>query len=189
MKLRALAFCLVAAGCSSEGGPHALFDLEQPNEPLDAPTATRDFYAIPFPNDLRLAADGTVDLTSYPRTTGEIATYVDAMDHHLQGFGEKAGAFFRFDAPLDPASLPADYAASLAPGSTVFIVDITPASPTYDRRTPVKTRFTPLTYDFIGPNWIAAIPMPGGTWSRNQARPSRSSEETGSSSQHTSKVA
>jgi predicted esterase len=157
----AFAFAFVA-GCSAGGdGPHALFDLEQPNEPIDTPTLTRDFYAIPFPNDLRVAADGTVDLTSFPRSLGQVAGYIDAIDDGMRGFGENAGAFFRFDAPLDPASLPADYAASVAPGSSVFLVDITAASPTYDQRTPLKTRFTDFAYDFIGPNWIAAIPMPG----------------------------
>ncbi|MGZ3405354.1 MAG: hypothetical protein ACXVAN_02850, partial [Polyangia bacterium] len=133
----AIAFALALSagvGCSSGGGgPHALFDLEQPNDPIDTPTLTRDFYAIPFPNDLRVAADGTVDLTAFPRTVGQVAGYVDDIDAGMRGFGENAGAFFRFDAPLDPASLPVDYAASIAPGSTVFVVDITPASPTYDQ--------------------------------------------------------
>jgi predicted esterase len=153
---------LFALGCSSgKSGPHALFDLEQPNEALDVPTATRDFYALPFPNDLRVAADGTVDLTAYPRTVGQVAGYIDAIDGGQRGFGENAGAFFRFDAPVDPASLPADYAASTAPGASLFLVDITPSSPTYDQRTPVKSRFTAFAYDFIGPNWIAMIPMPG----------------------------
>ena len=158
----AIAFALFAAGCSAGGGgPHALFDLEQPNEPLDAPTATRDFYAIPFPNDLRMGADGTVDLTSYPRTVGYVKDYVDTIDDGMRGFSENGGVFFRFDAALDPASLPADYAASIAPGSSVFVVDITPGSPSYDQRTPVTTRFTALSYDFIGPNWIGALPDPG----------------------------
>jgi predicted esterase len=152
---------LLAGGCAASTGPHALFDLEQPDEPLDAPTLTRDFYAIPFPNDLRLGADGTVDLTSYPRTVGYVQNYVDAIDAGMRGFGENAGAFFRFDAALDPTSLPADYAASMMPGSSVFLVDITAASPTYDRHTPLATRFTDYAYDFIGPNWLAAIPFPG----------------------------
>ncbi len=151
---------LAFVGCSGGGGPHALFDLHQ-NQPIDVPSATRDFYALPFPNDVRMGADGTVDLTAYPRTVGQIAQYVDVIDADLRGFGENAGAFFRFDAPLDPASLPADYDASLAPAASVFLVDITPSSPTYDKRTPVKTRFTELAYDFIGPNWIGAIPFPG----------------------------
>jgi predicted esterase len=156
-----LGFALWGCSDGGGGGPHALFDLEQSNDPIDVPTATRDFYAIPFPNDLRMGADGTVDLTSYPRTIGKVAEYIDTIDADLRGFGENAGAFFRFDAALDPASLPADYAASLDPSSSVYLVDITPSSPTYDKRTPVKTRFTEFAYDFIGPNWIAALPFPG----------------------------
>jgi predicted esterase len=157
----AVGFALSAVGCGGSTGPHALFDLHQPNAPIDVPTATRDFYALPFPNDLRLAADGTLDLTAYPHSIGTVAEYIQAVDDNEHGFGENAGAFFRFDAPLDPASLPANYAASMAPAATAFLVDITPDSPTYDRRTPVLTRFTAFSYDFIGPNWVALIPYPG----------------------------
>ena len=158
----ALAAWLAWAGCGAGGdGPHALFDLAQLTRAVDAPTATNDFYRLPYPNDLRTGADGTVDLTTFPPQIGQLAEYVAAIDELERGYGQNAGMFFRFDAPLDPTSLPADYRASLSPGASAYLVDITPGSPTFDRRTPVRTRFTAINYDYIGPNWVALLPLPG----------------------------
>jgi predicted esterase len=136
------------AGC--DAGPQAIFDLH----------STGDFYDLPFPDDAHLAADGTLDLARYPRVGGLPDQYIAAAAHD-RGFGENEGIFFRFAGPLDPASLPADGAASLASSASAFVVDVTPGSPTYDRRTPVRARFVAEAYDFIGPNWLAVVPQPG----------------------------
>jgi predicted esterase len=152
----AIAFALVAFGCSSGGGgPHVLFDLHQPSTAVSAPTATDDFYALPFPNALRVRDDGTIDLSRYPQIGGQIGDYITAIDQSQARF-QNTAVFFRLDGPVDPATLPADAMAALADGATVFAVDLTT-----DQRLPVRTRFTAINYDFIGPNWIAVLPEPG----------------------------
>jgi predicted esterase len=151
----AAAFALVAAGCSAGGGTHVLFDLHQPTGALSTPTATDDFYALPFPNALRVRDDGTINLDRYPRIGGQIDDYIATIDRSPARF-QNAGIFFRLDGAIDEATLPADAAASLTDGASVFAVDLTT-----DTRTPVRTRYTALNYDFIGPNWIAALPEPG----------------------------
>ena len=152
----AIAFALVAFGCSSGGGgPHVLFELHEPSTPIATPTATDDFYALPFPNALRVRDDGTVNLDRYPRVGGQIDDYIATIDRSPARF-QNAGVFFRLDGPIDPATLPADAAASLGDGASVFAVDLTSGA-----RTPLRTRFTAENYDFIGPNWIAAVPEPG----------------------------
>jgi len=152
----AIAFALVAFGCSSGGGgPHVLFDLHQPTTAVNTPTATDDFYALPFPNALRVRDDGTVDLSRYPQIGGQIGDYVTAVDQSQARF-QNTGVFFRLDGPVDEATLPADAMASLAAGSTVLAVDLTTGD-----RLPLRTRFTAINYDFIGPNWIAALPESG----------------------------
>jgi hypothetical protein len=159
---RALAIAVAAlAGCSSGGGPTALHDLHQAAQPIATPTLTNDFYALPFPNDLRIKADGTVDLTLFPHMGGLLDQYLAAIGAQEHGFGLQVAMYFRFDAPIDPATLPADYAASLQPNASVFLVDVTPGSPTYDQRTPVQPRFTAIQYDFIGPNWLGVLPALG----------------------------
>ncbi len=145
------------AGCKDEGGVTVLHDLHQGVIP-GRPTATEDFYALPFPNDLRKRSDGTVDLSAYPRPDPLVAHYLTGIDGTLRDSGNNASVYFRLDGPIDPTSLPKDEAASIAPGATAFIVDVTPGSPTYGKRTPVRTKFQPKGFDFIGPNWVAVLP-------------------------------
>ncbi|HEX8950698.1 MAG TPA: hypothetical protein VF945_02580, partial [Polyangia bacterium] len=147
---------MVAFGCSSGGGgPHVLFDLHQPATAVLTPTATDDFYALPFPNALRVRADGTVDLARFPQIGGQLGDYVTAINASPARF-QNCGVFFRLDGPVDAATLPADAAGSLADGATVLAVDLTSG-----QRVPLRTRFTAINYDFIGPNWIAALPEQG----------------------------
>jgi hypothetical protein len=151
MRRALVALLLMIVGCG--GGPTALHDLHQ--------TSASDFYDLPFPSDAHLKADGTIDFTLYKRTTNIVDSYIDTISAVEHGFGLSAGMFFRFDAPLDPASLPQAAADSLLASSSVFLVDVTPGSPTYDKRLPVRARFTAGAYEFIGVNWLGVIPIPG----------------------------
>src|SRR5512138_2523881 len=87
--------CLAACGGSSSSTT-ALFAL--PGDPTD-------FYSLPFPNDLRREADGTIDLSAFPTNSLIADTYRAAADS-LDGFGLNQSVFARFDGELDPASLP-----------------------------------------------------------------------------------
>jgi predicted esterase len=145
---------LAWVGCSG-GTTHVLFDLHQPSTPVSVPNAIDDFYALPFPNALRVRADGTVDLTRYARVGGQIDEYIDTIDRSPARF-QNGGIFFRLDGALDPDTLPADAAASLRDDASLFAVDLDSG-----QRTPVRAHFTALNYDFIGPNWIAVLPLPG----------------------------
>ncbi|MDB4967232.1 MAG: hypothetical protein JWN44_2921 [Myxococcales bacterium] len=146
---------LALVGCSDGGGTHVLFDLHQPSTAITTPNAVDDFYALPFPNLLRVRADGTVDLTRYARVGGQIDDYIAAVDKSPARF-QNAGIFFRLDGPLDPDTLPANAAASLRDDASLFIVDLSTGA-----RSPATARFTALNYDFIGPNWVAVLPLPG----------------------------
>lgn len=150
----AMVAAAAAAGCGGRV-THVLFDLHQPSTPVSVPTATDDFYALPFPNALRVRSDGTIDLARYPRVGGQIDDYINTIDQSPARF-QNSGIFFRLDGPLDPSTLPADPAASVRPDSSLFVVDLATGM-----TTPVETRFTALNYDFIGPNWIAVLPLPG----------------------------
>src|SRR6266568_8954925 len=72
-----------------------------------------EFYALPFPNDLRLNrnrsgnADGTMDLADYPRPSDLIGRYIDIFAADTGGFGTNSAIYFRFSGPIDPATLPA----------------------------------------------------------------------------------
>jgi hypothetical protein len=152
---------LCSGGCSHPSGVTSLHDLHQPAMLAPTPTLESDFYALPFPNDVRISAAGTVDLSQYPRIGGIADQYLDIIGAELRGFGINAGVHFRFDGPIDPATLPADANLAMAPDATAFVVDVTAGSPTYGQRAPVTAHFSADRLQFIGPNWVALLPYPG----------------------------
>ena len=142
-------------------GATALHDLHLQPTPSTGPSATNDFYRLPFPNLLHMAADGTLDLASYPRQDDLITSYVDTFASGTHGAGTNSAIYFRFDAAIDETTLPADGHAALDLAATAFVVDITPGSPTYGQSAPVRSHFVATTYDFIGPFWMALLPVAG----------------------------
>src|SRR5262249_58521900 len=119
-----------------------------------------DFYALPFPNDMRRHPDGTLDLSLFPGNSPLVLTYRDVIAQELDGFGLNEAVYARFDGPLDPASLP-DPAASMMPGASVYLVNITTTSPEYLARTPIVASFRADARGTMGPNSLVARPYPG----------------------------
>ncbi|MBA3394925.1 MAG: hypothetical protein H0T89_19925 [Deltaproteobacteria bacterium] len=122
---------LAPAACSDPPPVTALFAL-----PGDT---AEDFYALPFPSDLRRDTDGTIDLSLFPTNSLIADSYRVAADL-LDGFALNPTVFARFDGPLDPASLP-DPAGSVDAKASVYLVDVDPDSPVRGERVPVLVRF------------------------------------------------
>ena len=152
------------AACSSgSSGPVGLFDLTVLNPlavPATASDTALDFYALPYPNDLRLDPDGTPALARYHRADALLGTYVDVIDANARGFGPTQAVYFRFDAPLLQDTLPVP-SATLLVGASVFLVDVTPGGAHRGEKLPVLAQFNPTHLDFIGDNWLAVRPVPG----------------------------
>lgn len=149
---------LLLLGCGAPADPlgaAALYDTSPERE---------DFFALPWPSDTRLLpgpgpeGDGRrrLDLAGFIDPGGILGQFraVIAADP-LDGFGTQSAIYFRFDAPLDPASLPAGAAASLDPRASVFLVD------TSGQRAPVRVRFTDRGNGYIGPHALSLLPEPG----------------------------
>lgn len=121
-----------------------------------------DFYALPFPNDLRRHnLDGTLDLSEFPTNSIIIGTVRDIAQRDLDGFGLNAAMFARFSGALDPASLPQTAAASLLPDASVYVVDVDPNSPTRGERWPVIVKFREDGTQTIKGNRLVVRPFPG----------------------------
>ncbi|MCS6800042.1 MAG: hypothetical protein NZ898_16250 [Myxococcota bacterium] len=145
------------------GPPRALFVL---------PRASADdtgFFDLPWPTDVRRTAAGTVDVRGFPNPTRNelLQRYIDAVGAELRGWGTQGAIYFRFEAPVDPASLPADARASLEPGASVQLVDVDPESPERGRRHPIvvsfraePTRFWPAHTLAVRP--VLGMPLRGG---------------------------
>ena len=139
------------------GPSRALFEL-----PRDGQPAPSGFYALPFPNDLRVDAQtGTIDLGDFPAANPLVDLYVGAIQSQVRGFSVTAAGHLRFDAPIDFASLPLLPDDSLQPEASVYLVNIDPASARYGERVPLRFRFEARKGEVIGPNWLSALPYPG----------------------------
>jgi len=163
MHKRTLLLALVVAACdasplfgSGGDGPPvtALFAV-----PRDG-RAAGDFYALPFPSDIRRTADGHPDLRGYPDIGPLLGLYVAAIGERLDGFGLNAAMHVRFSAEIDPASLPTPEG-SLEPAAAVYLVDVDAASPRRGQRVPIRLRFEPRAGRSIGADWLGALPYPG----------------------------
>lgn len=113
-------------------------------EPEVAGTAT-DFGDVPFPDDLYLGEDGIL-MGELPGESESVAQalYMSMRRglSELDGFGANSAIFFRVEGTLDPSSLPATPAASLAADASVFLIDIDAASPTAMQRVPVAVEYS-----------------------------------------------
>jgi dienelactone hydrolase len=112
------------------------------------PTAgAMDFGAIPFPDDLYRAEDGTIRIGELPGEAGSIAAaFFESLRTGLteiDGFGASSPVFFPVRGGVDPTSLPADPAASVRDDASVFLVDVDPASPDAMTRIPAEVHWSP----------------------------------------------
>jgi hypothetical protein len=122
-----------------------------------------DFFALPYPTDLRLKADGTIDLGGFPagRRPDVLRGYLEPIERGTRGFGTNGAAYFRFTRAIDPASLPPDVAASTRADASVFLVDIDPSSPRRGTRVPVKLRYYAQGTVYVPERALAVLPLTG----------------------------
>jgi len=146
-----------ADGGVASGPATALFELPRPGAP------TSEFYALPFPNDLRRKTDGTIDLgglAPYFAQNPLLTSYLQIFSTKTPGFGTNAAIFFRFSTEIDPSTLPSP-ADSIGFGASVYLVDIDPNSPHRGERVPLRFRFEKFAGTSIGADWLSCLPYPG----------------------------
>jgi predicted esterase len=135
---------------------HAIFEVPREGEP--PPTG---FYGLPFPNDVRVGADGEIDLSDHPKPNDLIALYLDTVQAQQRGFGLSSAGYLLFDGPIDASSLPWTPGGSRLPQAAVYLVDIDPDSPEYGRQVPTVARFSTQPGEAIAANWLSVLPYPG----------------------------
>ncbi len=152
-------FILLAATLAACGGPEFLPRTTQAVTDADAP----EFWARPMPSDLRREADGTWDLEKWPRSRESdlLLDWFSTANRRMRGgWGLSSGVFMPISGKLDVSTLPTDPAASMAPESSVFLMDIDKDSPERGRRYPLNVlqqsadRYTPE-------NLLSAVPVFG----------------------------
>lgn len=159
---------LVASACGSDpqaapdAGPDAR--LPQAAQSLFVLPGTDDelgFFALPYPNDLRIDAEGFVDLDALVRPNAFLDDYFDTIDSRQTGFGLTSALYMRFDGALDPTSLPDEPVRALIPDASVYLVNVQATSANYGRKTPLQMDFNTEGGELIGDNWLSCLPYPG----------------------------
>ena len=165
-----------AAGvvCDSDTAPVTVATFD-----ISGGGAAADLFSIPYPNNLRVKSDGTLDLAHLARlkdTSNTLPKYVALVAANATGgFGLNSGAFFRFSAPVARRCLPSE-AASVKPGASVFWVNITKGSSEYGKQVPLRFSIVDkaltwnfgkdssgarLTGTYLAANSLAVLPVPG----------------------------
>lgn len=149
---------LCFAGCSTDAKPvtHSLFEVPVVGEPL-----AEGFYSLPYPNDLRLRDDGGIDLTGLARPNALLEDFIDAIDQTQRGFGLSAAIYFRFDGPIDVASLPQQATESQLENASVYLVNLDTDSANRGQKIPLEFRFQVRAGELIGDHWLSCLPYPG----------------------------
>jgi hypothetical protein len=124
---------------------------------LYRPGAAR-LFELPYPSDLRVKGDGTIDLAHLSHGQLELVQrYVDFVKTNpTGGFALSGGAFFRFSGPIDPLTLPATPEASRSRESSVQWIDLTTG-----QRLPAVARFNERGGRVIGDHNLSVHPVPG----------------------------
>ena len=134
---------LLAALLACAKGPPAT----HPRFDANAALQQRDFFALPFPNDLRRTATG-LDLSGFPNPFHSqlLDDYVVAL-RQTQGFGQAAAMYASFDGPIDPATVTPD---------TVFVADLATGD-----KTPLQTKYFATATYFVPANTLSVQPLYG----------------------------
>jgi hypothetical protein len=124
-----------------------------------------DFYASPFPSDLRLTLEGAPDVANFPNPRGStvMARYLEVGQRDTRGFGANSPGFFSFTGPIDPNSLPAEADATLDPDASAYFVGIDPTSPDYGQRYPVRFDYKDEPSVYGPAHFLVMLPVQGAT--------------------------
>ena len=120
---------------------------------------SKDYFAIPYPNDLHRYPDGTVDRHNFPVPWHHpLSVHYRTLSDKMDGFSISESAFFRMTGKISAAMPgPED---SLKPSASIFLVNIDPASPGYGERVPVYCHFHAHSSGPLN-NLLAVSPYPG----------------------------
>jgi hypothetical protein len=150
----ALALVTVAlASCAPPDGAEVRFEIPRGGFP--------EFLDTPYPSDLLVTEDGRLDLGAFPNPGGS-----DLLESYLGliagsgGWSVASTLYFRVDGGVDDATLPADPAASMEPGASVYLRLLgDPGS-----RIPIEWRSYPEGTSFLPEGTVAVRPVPGATF-------------------------
>lgn len=137
-------------------------ELRPVTSALFDPSLDGGFASFPWPNDARLTAAGTPDLTAFPvHAPGDLVdVYRLAVQEEVVGFGTNPQILTRFDDELDPFALPTQIETMNA-SSPILLIDVDTDSPERGSLTPVKVQWQSTAGIYIAARTLVAITSTG----------------------------
>lgn len=116
------------------------------------------FYAMPYPSDLRLDAQGRPELRGFPEPGKQSTQDMLATAQDRPGWPATPAAFFQFDAALSQQDPETPFEATL--DSPVLLIDIDPSSPERGALYPCAAA-TPSPDPYVPEHMLAVGAYPG----------------------------
>ncbi len=151
----ALALALASMiGCADDGEPADTVAFD-----LDGPLAGETYWAMPFPSDLRLTAEGRPDLAGFPnRRNLPVLNDLLSVAAERSGFPVMPIAWFKFTATPPDRAL--DQVITADAASDALLLDIDPESNERGSLHAMVSQTLPDD-DFTGTGLVALSPRPG----------------------------
>jgi hypothetical protein len=145
---------LAVSACGSKPETMSRFELDADT------TQTAQFYALPYPSDLRLDEGGHPLLSGWPNPDDnvEIAGLITSAASRTR-WPVLAVGYIDFDAPLSPRVL--TDAIATDPSAPILLVDLSGTPPTRGRLTPVWATTNGPADDYLPQTTLAIAARPG----------------------------
>ena len=142
-------------GISEVAGIKAYFRIPEDKTP-------QNFYFFPFPSDLLINSDGTLNIDGFPnpKNIDMLNTYIETVKNNFSGFSTQGAIYIKFDGEIDTNSLPQDTLETIKPTSPVFLINIT-ENKYKGERIPLLLRFVKKGDKYISSNTLIATPENG----------------------------
>ncbi|HWA74565.1 MAG TPA: hypothetical protein VG937_19605 [Polyangiaceae bacterium] len=113
----------------------------------------KDFFRLPFPNDVRIDESGKLDLTGFPSPGrgalgfDPVERYAASIEAEQRGWGTDPSVLFRFSAELDRASLERS--------ELIHFVDVTPGAAENGHEEAVIWYYSPDRSPYVCKSWLS----------------------------------
>jgi len=129
---------------------------------FDFNAAATDFFAFPYPNDLRVTASGGPDLGAFPDNGKKLLQDLKAdIGLTSQGFSPHQAVYFAFEDAIEPSSVPDNAGIAISRDATVYLINLEKGSPAYGHKMLADVKLYPEAQTFHPANLLSIRPVYG----------------------------
>lgn len=123
---------------------------------------SQNFYSFPFPSDLLVNSDGTLNIDGFPnpKDIDLLNIYIDTLKHNFSGFSTQGAIYIKFDGKIDITTLPGDTLETMRKGSPIFLINVSD-NKYRGEIIPILIRFVEKGDKYISSNTLIITPENG----------------------------